>query len=291
VGRRGRSASSRGGTFGRRPRAGVAAAAGAPPPAGFYANEPEGYTAFAEHNFSALPDGLPYDSGTGLSGVYAEFESANVSIVTNATAAPQSPNNAYQIEFPAGLAGNAEPGAHIQGWQDNSPATEKSKVYCSMQILWVGSDWENGKDGIKLFMFGVGVSGGSNECILFVKGDGTNNRNTSFNLQARQQDVVSRNIAQNEDTSKLITVGTWQQYEMVMELNSADGVADGIIKVWIDGTLAINVSDVEFIKGANLSGFTMWTMNCTWNNSGSTPTKAATDYIQVDHLYLSGVNK
>jgi hypothetical protein len=253
-------------------------------------NEPEGYSVILEHDFSALPDGLPRDPSTGIHGNYVLFGGSDSSTETDVTA-PVSPSKVFQTEFSNGLTSNSEPDAQFMGWG----APEQREIYYSEWIKFVGSDWQMGGDGIKLTLFGVGQPGGDNEFIIFPKGKGDRNppgRYSSFNLQCRQQGAVTRNINQNVNMSELILVGQWQHFEMVAVLNDL-GSTNGILKLWIDGNLVFDYSDITYITTSQsyTHGFQSWQHHMTWNNGVSGDSKSGNDYIQFDHLYLSGIDK
>jgi hypothetical protein len=110
---------------------------------------------------------------------------------------------------------------------------------------------------------------------------------SSFNLEFRQQNNVGRNIPQNVDVSKVFTIGPWHHFELVLELNNP-GQANGTLKWWVDGGLIMDYSDVTYIIPGATSGFQGFKIDPVWGGMGGTRTRD--DYMQVDHLYVSGVS-
>jgi len=76
--------------------------------------------------------------------------------------------------------------------------------------------------------------------------------------------------------------------EFVLQLNTI-GQANGVFRWWIDGTLVMDYRDMIYVDAANPLGFFTFKFWPYWGGGGGTRTRD--DYIQVDHLYLSGIPK
>ena len=86
-----------------------------------------------------------------------------------------------------------------------------------------------------------------------------------------------------------MTCGVWHRFEMVLKLNDP-GVANGIFRWWVDGTLITDYRDVTYVVPGDELGFYTWKFWPYWGGVGG-PNKTRDDYVQVDHVYISGVPK
>src|SRR5205807_400681 len=267
--------------------------ASAPPP-GSNPNEPSGYTRFAEHDFST-PITQSTPSATGLMGLWAIDDPTLLPNMTYAVdlGAPRSAPQVFQGKFPAGLQGGFT-SIKWQGWDaaadGNSYGTEMREIYLSMWIKIVGPDYENQPvAGTKMGFFGYAEpkSSPGNQGVPKIKVDSPQIR-SDFNLRFEQQNTVDRILDQNVDTRRLMTCGVWHRWEMVLRLNTL-GVTDGVLRWWVDGTLIMDYSDVTYITPGNTLGFYTFKFWPYWGGIGGSKTRD--DYMQVDHIYISGIKK
>src|SRR5438552_2416879 len=267
--------------------------ASAPPP-GTNPNEPSGYTRIAEHHFST-PITQSTPSATGLMGLWAIDDPTLLPNMTYAVdlGAPRSAPQVFQGKFPAGLQGGFT-SIKWQGWDaaadGNSYGTEMREIYLSMWIKIVGPDYENQPvAGTKMGFFGYAEpkSSPGNQGVPKIKVDSPQIR-SDFNLRFEQQNTVDRILDQNVDTRRLMTCGVWHRWEMVLRLNTL-GVTDGVLRWWVDGTLIMDYSDVTYITPGNTLGFYTFKFWPYWGGIGGSKTRD--DYMQVDHIYISGIKK
>src|SRR5947199_269491 len=267
--------------------------ASAPPP-GTNPNEHLCYYRFAEHDFST-PITQSTPSATGLMGLWAIDDPTLLPNMTYAVdlGAPRSAPQVFQGKFPAGLQGRF---TSIK-WQcrdaaadGNSYGTEMREIYLSMWIKIVGPDYENQPvAGTKMGFFGYAEpkSSPGNQGVPKIKVDSPQIR-SDFNLRFEQQNTVDRILDQNVDTRRLMTCGVWHRWEMVLRLNTL-GVTDGVLRWWVDGTLIMDYSDVTYITPGNTLGFYTFKFWPYWGGIGGSKTRD--DYMQVDHIYISGIKK
>ncbi len=254
-------------------------------------NEPAGFTPFASNRFDTKPT-WPRSNNATLGGWYSyTATNPNLTLTTDATA-PVSASSVVRTRFPVGM--KAGGGAVDMGGWANTASTPFRKVYFSMWIKIEGKDYENQKSGTKAGFFGVGTTKvGSNQLFFFLdNGLGVQRLQSDFQVQFRQQGIpqpngwVVRDLLQNVSRVHLMTVGGWHHWEAVMAVNTL-GAANGVFKMWIDGTQTHNYSDVVYITPAAPLGLFLWKWNPTWGGSGGVRTRA--DYIDIDQVYMSGV--
>ena len=212
-------------------------------------------------------------------------------------AAPQSPPNVFQGKWPNGLP-SGYTSIKFEGWDDASGGsnygTEMSQVYLSMWIKLVGTDYENEPRGTKLgfFSYGESKAGAGNQGILFLKGTGAQTTASAWSLQFSQQDSASGGVDrdQNVDTRQLMTSGEWHHWEIVLALNDP-GTANGVFRWWIDGTMILDYANVVYRDAQRPLGFYCWKFWPYWGGFNPTDSKTRDDFVQIDHVYLSGIVK
>lgn len=264
--------------------------------AGAGPNEPTGYVRFAEHSFEALPESGPPGtcSGVGvLDGCWFIYDpEGNVSLVSVADA-PASPTGVFQFRFPTGLPPGAEP-ALLEAWDGPGEVsnTEFREIYESSWVRVPTPDFEMQAVGVKLLGFvGVAREGGSSvpNQVYFISWNPTGVAGplTSVRVTVCQQVVADRCMEQNVLTDPVFSFGVWHHLEYVMILNEM-ALANGKIRVWWDGTLIMAYDDVMWRDAANPSGFYGRRWHPTWGGGGGS-SKTRDDFLQIDHIYLSGI--
>jgi hypothetical protein len=252
-------------------------------------NEPSGFIRFAEHNMSSLPS-FPRTLGGLMGSWYGHPQGDPDLVVVNPdTSAPESPPNTVRTRFFAGLQGGIAP-VNMGGWDaaGTGAGGQKSKLYVSVWVHILGPDYQNHPVGTKMgfIAYGEVVSGAQNQGVFRLKGNGSTAPQHSFKLEVHQQNHVNRVLGQNVNGASLMTTGTWHQWEWLVELNTL-GQADGILKWWIDGTLIMDYSDMEYILPGFQTKFHQWRWQPVWGGTGSVRTRD--DFIAIDHVYMSGV--
>ncbi|HEU4649493.1 MAG TPA: hypothetical protein VFS33_10575 [Gemmatimonadales bacterium] len=273
--------------------ASVSISAAAPSPgASTYPNQPSGFSRITELAASSLmPNQTVSCSGYGiLAGCWQRW--SNMLAVKSDPTAPQSPSSVLEYTWPAGLPIGNSAGS-FNGWDGTSGGnlsrTEYSQTYESGWIKLDGSSFEAPDAGMKLLGFwGVGQGRDWNKVANQIYSMIPGGTRSSFTLDIRQQGQVSRSMGQNQNGSPLIVVGRWVRYEIYMKLNDI-GRANGILKVWINGTLTHDYRDVTWRTSAAPSGFFGRRWDPTWGGMGNPSTKRKTDRMLVDHVYISGV--
>ena len=277
---------------------GTTQAAGDPPPPpsqpGTNPNEPAGFQRFAENDLTVPL--LDYTAATGLLGLWrAEILDSDNTYVADA-AAPKSPLPVFQGKYPAGWTAGYTP-IKWEGWDGAANSlgygTEMAQMYLSLWIRFPGADYENQSVGTKFFYLGVGESkasaGNQLYTMLYHPSGAGQTIASNFPVSMEQQSAVAGVNNRTEITAApVFSIGAWHRMEFVLQLNTI-GQANGVFRWWIDGTLVMDYRDMIYVDAANPLGFFTFKFWPYWGGGGGTRTRD--DYIQVDHLYLSGIPK
>jgi hypothetical protein len=193
--------------------------------------------------------------------------------------APMSPSNVIRGEFTQGNVGGSAPFSLERpfGAGELFP-----KLY---MCIWVkhsaGFDNTNGNAGSK-FMWTPGNTLGGGE--TYMSHDGPN-----MNFQIIQQGRVDRQMGQNVGPAGQATMlgkrGQWVQYEIVIEMNSSQGTANGKFDMWIDGVKTHQYTNVDY----SISSARNW-YALRWEptyGGGNNPVPQ-TQYQYIDHIRISG---
>jgi len=255
----------------------------APVAPGTHPNEPAGFVTVYENAYTVNPpaDGAGW-SGVGPStGVWTRFFGGTHQIRTDATA-PSGEGVAYGLLFNTGMVAGFGPGA-VDEWSvaGGSPF---SRIYFDMLIKFAGgpngdlSTWDF-HGGVNKFLGFFGSGGGTgNE--MHGRGWGSGVGST-IDVQWLQQIPVLRVLLPNTPNSPTLTVSQWHRVEIQMDLNN--GSTNGTLKLWLDGGLVLDYSDLNYGGG----GFNIKHNSPTWGGGGG-PSKSRDDWIYYDSMYISG---
>jgi chitodextrinase len=266
---------------------------------GSYPNQPAGFLSVAEYNANVMPVAGPTNSSTAcasegvLDGCWWSSSGSTLLSVVSESTAPQSPTGTFQFKYPSGQ----QPGNGVgilQGWdtQYETSNTEYREVYESGWVRTVGSTFENQAVGTKMLGYwGVGESAEGKiptQIYQVSIGNGATSPMSSWNIRFAQQgpDPISRSLSQTAGGA-VWTAGVWHRYEIYMKLNDIDA-ANGLLKVWWNGTLVLDYGDVQWRNAANPDGFYGRRIAPIWGGLGGS-NKTRDDFLQYDHIYISGV--
>lgn len=244
-------------------------------------HEPPGFVPIAENAFSTRPT-WPSSANAILGKWYTGASDSTFLTLETDADAPRSPGSVIQVKYPAGFAGGAGP-AVWGGWDGGFGGTQFPRVYFSAWLRLVRPDFESHR-GTKLGYFGYATSKLTDGYLLMV-GNEQEPIQSAFKLEFRQQNLFHRTFPQNVNTSKLMTAGDWHHFEILMELNTL-GEADGTVRWWVDGQLIMDYSDVIYIIPGHTGGLQGYHFGGIWSNVGAV--KQRDDFIQFDHVYISG---
>ncbi len=179
----------------------------------------------------------------------------------------------------------------LAGWSGTqSNPSQYRRVYLSQWVMaGVGAGYQNNPVGTKFGFFGYGQPAhlARNQSFLLLKGTGITSVMTGMELRFEQQGVVDRSLAPNRNTAEAqLGTGLWHQVEVLLEVNSAPGLPDGQLHIWLDGVLIHQWTDMVYLTLNNTNLFQWYDWNPTWGGSSGVRTQA--DNIWMDHLYISG---
>ena len=260
-----------------------------PPPSPSGGNEPPGYVRFGEMGCGSVPTDFTR-TWKMMTGVIAgnwwmygrNFGTAQDSL------APKSPSATCQIKYPAGLPAGVSPAA--QFWMEFG-GSHYSEVYESGWFrLGDNNGFETQMIGVKIWGYwSVGDPSKTDQLYMVLDGNGVGTAvMTDWKIWFAQQSVTaSRRLSQNIVSTSPVHAGRWQRYEMVMKLNTI-GVADGVLRVWVDGVKVLEHRDVVWRNAAYPRGFFGKKVDPVWGGQGGAA-KSRDDYLYFDHIYMSGI--
>lgn len=259
-------------------------------------HEPAGFTRLTERPFSSKaqsdddrgdlqPDGTYLGGSEGWDG--AEWNKANVLLMTTLTDAPQSAPNGFRWFYPHDMASGISPGTvqtvHHK-WTHQSQPKPMQQLYVSQHIR-LSKNWSGNQSNTNKMPNFIGIGGGNNNVFFSAEGKFAN----ELELQWRMQGIADARARIH--SGYFIQRGAWEHWEWIVRCNSAPYAADGSIEVWVDGAKIIDVFDVVYTKtnGAEAGN------PCSWNIfsmvpvfGGGGPYVPHDQWIDVDHVYLSG---
>jgi hypothetical protein len=228
-------------------------------------NEPAGYTRFTEHFFNTVTNSD--SAGTGRWG-----SNGGLTIVSDPTA-PRSPPNVGQFTYPAGFHAGSAPGS-IEF--DNLAGA--SELYLSFWMKLSSNFQGEGSETNKVLFVWV-----NSQPAVFLSNEGSGSSPLVPTLRY-QGNVDSREyFRQNVGSQQAMTRGVWRRWEVVLIANTG-GQANGVMRWWIDGKKVGEYTDVRFRSGAQ--PFQYVSLQPIWG--GVDGTVASTQYLWIDHLYVSG---
>ena len=268
------------------------------PPTSF--REPAGYSAIVDRLFnSKATDGadrgtgsFPLRSGGSEGWDGAEWSYANISIAQDSTAPNGGAQSVMRFAYPAHTvpAGTTyAPGtAQTQGF---SSAVHGYLRYRKLYVrFWfkLGTGFQNHPAGMKLMFFRSNEPNGLKfEPIIGIHGQ-PGAAGLHFNLQGTQDNGrgdLMPNAGTGTDVNNL-KLNTWYLVEVQLEMNSAYGVANGILRGWLNGVQVFNYGDIRYLRDGAAYVWNNVHVVPTWGGQGGTIQQSWSWYL--DQLYASG---
>lgn len=195
--------------------------------------------------------------------------------ITQDAQAPVSPPNVLTHTYPAGFNGGAA--GTSAGFINQS----YDEIYVCLDCKW-DENWQDHPTGTnKVFFITIDDFGGGGDPVFL-----------SYNTQQQdprlimflQGPSVGRTLPRIQEFNPV--KGQHHTVEIYLKTNTADGVADGIARMWVDDNLVTDVSDVEFWNGASAGKFNTVKLEPTWGGSGGVVVDPFSLYH--DQIYVAG---
>ena len=253
-------------------------------PVGAYAqtwpNEPSGFNLVNDWNWNSCPGG----------GWQPASSPSSCAVIRSDAAAPLSPSSVLSMEYsPASGVGGGDPyillnngngyneiylGFWVQlesGFQGEENLSNKLGIFSWGDGSWLWIKYEGQQFGPWFPVIGFQVSGISNvnNCHLPGYGDASPCPSGNFTFTPTQG-------------NSNVSAGPWKRFEFYYKRSSTTTSRDGHVKVWIDGSLVINIIQANTPQvPLNVFYFTP-----SWAGPGS-PGRTHADVIQFDHVHVS----
>jgi hypothetical protein len=244
-------------------------------------NEPPGFTTFSDREYVNL--GVCYDGSSQEEG-WNEDEGCyggNLTIVQMSDA-PVSPPGVLQFRYPTGFEGGSSPGnSRLPFSSFDNGGYQKMYFRYAFRISDNFFGHDSGINKLQHIWITVPVK---NRIVPLLFGQGTDQLRYMMALQG-DPDQIGRLGANQTGVSDVINRGQWYVLEMLLELNTP-GVANGVLKYWIDGTLVGSYDSVKFLGSGEPTGFYEFMHGPTWG--GIAYQVPSTMYLWFDHTYVSG---
>jgi len=229
-----------------------------PPPSTLFPNEPAGLTVIQETDWS-----------TGLGTWFRKFTSTDKPItIVPITDSPLGDAQALQIGYNAGSVGGG--GTELE--YDIAAGHWPNEIFMGYYVQ-VDSTWQGHSSAINKMVYFD--DGGATFSAMWYEmfGSGT----SPLSLYVVNQSGSGPAGMHENVTPANFTRGQWHKVEIYQKQGSP-----GIVRVWVDGALAIDRSDV-FTNNAPIDYVTI---SGIWGGVGDT--KAHFDFMRFDHVRISG---
>jgi len=182
-----------------------------------------------------------------------------------------------QIRFATGFTGGVSP---ITCWYV-IPGAHVRELYMGFWIK-VSNPWQGHPSGVN--KIGFVTSGGTQNYALMPVLHG------SAAPYYLDQQIAETNAPENPAyggwlsqnvANPPFTLGVWHRVEMYLKYGTTSTSYNGIMKQWLDGTLVMSYSDINYAD----DGIDGWKIDPTWGGIGGSKTE--TDYIWIDHVHTS----
>lgn len=241
-----------------------------PPPAGNTAcsNEPSGLSKVTDQPWNAAPPTLPAVDAAG----WGLDQGRSNLVMVQDPSAPRSAPSVAAAKYTTSLEGGYEPFSI----EVEFPA-RYTTVY---QCVWIKHSAN--------FSF----SGNMSSKVGFYRGLGTNHGwrfgshdeggDKMFYEFFLQEGAGYRDVMTDYQAKPL---GEWHRYE-VLVIGNSGGNANGVMKLWVDGTLQHQETNMAYWTASQTPGFHAWAWEPTYGGGRNSPREEM--FLYVDHWYISG---
>lgn len=202
-----------------------------------------------------------------------EWQYGNLTIVADATG-PLSGGNVMRTTYPTSLIAGAAPGTAQS--LSLTGATMGSRTWVELYVrtaFKLGPGYYVNSVSNKIFFHRgtqLGGATGRIEPFYALHNNGAGGFKIAINFQGCPTVTNQRGFifATPGSTGDAIARSQWVRIESYGKLSSAPGVADGLWKTWVNGTLCIDLSDIDYLWTAP-QYWDQLHFNGTWGGSGS----------------------
>ena len=230
------------------------------PPSTLWPNEPGGFTVIEETG---------WESGS-LGAWYRIFQSSNKPITVESIGnSIIGEARTLQIDFPAGHTGGG--GTELR--YDIASQDRRNEIYVGYYVQ-VNPQWQGHDSAINKMVYLH--DGGSQFAAMWYEMFGSNS--SPLGLYVVNQSGSGPAGMHENVTPVTFTRGQWHRVEIYQKQGASQ---NGIVRVWVDGVLAIDRSDV----GTRSTPIDNITISGIWGGIGDTKTQA--DYMRFDRIRIS----
>lgn len=271
----------------------------APGGSGEYRNEPAGLEPIAESDFDCRPG-----QGCESVGMWREsndpWKQGNMAVVADASG-PASPGSALRLRFPADMRDGISP-VRFDAWGPEinyGGVYDYKEIYVTYWLKIEGSNYENETVGTKTHYIAYGSTIRQNHSAPFLDGTFSDQSVMTqmtyapyvYEMEDDGSDAGGGAVRRTPNVtnySKKLQVGQWTQVEVYYRINDIGPTQDnGVMKVWIDGTLTHSETGIRYRSDQNPKGFYNIQFTPVYGgNVGDVRTRD--DYWRLDHFYISG---
>jgi hypothetical protein len=239
--------------------------------AGAGPNQPVGFQTQLSNPFTAAP---PKNPLTDVYGFQNFFGNQYLPIMNEPGLV--SPSFMRAI-FPAGYPGGADYVNAFRAGTGFSASGNQSKIYFRVRFR-ISSNWsDNGNTATKFFFFHQ--QEGNNHYIGL-----TEQGQLRPSVRMQSSFGYATPSGPNHLVPNALTKGVWHEMEILLVANTP-GVYNGIAKMWINGTLLVNATDMGYFAATQTPRFNSSYFNPTFGG-GLNPVPAD-QYVDLDHWYVS----
>jgi hypothetical protein len=234
-----------------------------PPPSPSGSREPEGYRPITDRAFDARDDGGWH------------YNTSSRFTIGTRNDAPRSCCRVGEARFEAGFNGGSSP---VTTWTSFG-GSGHTEIYISFWLR-LSDNWQGHSSGVN--KVGFAWIHGDASVYFSAQGGGSGSLRPQIRLQAVPDGA--RNLDANA-TSVAIDRGRWHHWEVQLIANSG-GNANGVARLWLDGTLVSDHRDIRYSSGSQSRVWEHLYWNPVWGGMGDTVKQDMS--MSIDHIYASG---
>jgi hypothetical protein len=240
-----------------------------PPSTGFTPNEPAGMSRLREIAFSSASD-LTFPGQPGSQAGFVD------------SSAPFSPDRVARFKYPAGDGTEFFTG-------DVEMQLPLGTVRAYISYNWrLSTGFTLHPDNLKMWYFYRDVNQSQGSLVTGIQPTGGSLSSGSFRLNGVPQTAGGPGVmGPNQAGAPTLVRDRWYHTEVLVVMNTANGVANGTLKQWIDGTLYMNHTNVVYSEG---SGSLQWgRLHLVPYYGGNAPGHMIPQdqYLYIDHAIIS----